>query len=533
VGDREVLSLMATYASRPAWSLRARALTGTWIAVPAGIGALVALSLLLRTTELGIGFWIDEGLSVGIADRPLSEIPLALRKDGSPPLYYMLLHFWLDVAGDSEAGVRALSLMFALLAVPVAWWAGRVVWGSARAGWFAAVLMAFNPFLAQYAQEARMYSLVALLAIPATVCFLRAYALDEPRRRPWIAGFAVSVAVALYTHNWPIFFMVAAAAAWALLWWLASGRRRRELVRDGLLGFGGAFVLYLPWVPTTLYQAAHTGAPWSDAPAFDSLLGVPGVLLGRMPQIVLLICAGAGLFALLRARPLGPRGRAAAALLVLAVLTPALAWAMSQFSPAWANRYLAVALGPFLLLAAGGLASARRLGIVGLALVVIMWAQDAAPVEKSNVRAITHAVEPSLAPGDLVVSTQPETVPVLSYYLPEGLRYATLTGELTELGVWDWRDGVERLEATTPERNLRPVIDSLPVGARVVLVEPITWTLNRWQAPWTKLVRIRSKEWAQYLSNDPRLQVTAVQPTAFTPPRPNPVQATVMVKTRD
>ena len=50
-------------------------------------------------------------------------------------------------------------------------------------------------------------------------------------------------------------------------------------------------------MPTTLYQAAHTGAPWADAPALSSLLGVPGVLLGRMPEIVLLICAGAGLIA--------------------------------------------------------------------------------------------------------------------------------------------------------------------------------------------------------------------------------------------
>ena len=161
-----------------------------------------------------------------------------------------------------------------------------------------------------------------------------------------------------------------------------------------------------------------------------------------------------------------------------------------------------------------------------------MWAQDAAPVEKSNVRAIAHNITPSLQPGDLVISTQPETIPVLHYYLPDGLKYATLTGAQTELGVWDWRDGVDRLKATTPEKDLKPVIDALPVGARVVLVEPITWTINRWRAPWTALVRIRSKEWSQYLSNDPRLKVAAIQPTNFTPPRPNPVQATVMVKTR-
>src|SRR3954468_10132160 len=118
---------MATYASRPAWEVKARAVSRTRVVVPAGLGLLVLLSLLLRTRELGIGFWIDEGLSVGISDRPLGAIPHALREDGSPPLYYMLLHFWLGLGGRSESGVRALSLAFALLAIPAAWWAGRAV----------------------------------------------------------------------------------------------------------------------------------------------------------------------------------------------------------------------------------------------------------------------------------------------------------------------------------------------------------------------------------------------------------------------
>jgi len=525
---------MATYASRPpvlaALARRARTFRHTWVAIPVGLAGLIAVSLALRSMQLAIGFWIDEGLSVGIADRPLTDIPAALRKDGSPPLYYMLLHFWLGIAGDSEEGVRSFSLACALLAIPVGWWAGRAIWGTQKAGWYAAVLMAFNPFLTQYAQEARMYAMVALLAIPATVCFLRAYALHTERRRPWVIGFAVSEAVALYTHNWPIFFGASAGVAFLLL--LALSDRRRALLKDGALGFGGAALLYLPWVPTTLYQARHTGAPWADAPAFSSLLGVPGVILGRLPEIVFLICAGAGIIAMLRTRPLSAHGRAALALLIIAVLTPTLAWTLSQSSPAWASRYLAVAVPPYLLLATGGLAYARRLGLFGLVLIVIMWAQDTAPVEKSNVRAVAQTIGPSLAPGDLVISTQPETIPVLHYYLPRGLRYATLTGEQSEFGVWDWRDGVERLEATSAERDLAPLIASLEPGTRVVLVEPIVWTLNRWRAPWTKLIRIRSKEWAQALSNDPTVQIASVQPTNFMPPRPNPVQATVYVKTR-
>ena len=123
---------MATYASRPAWDLGARAARSARVVVPLGLGLLVAVSLALRTTQLGIGYWIDEGLSVGIADRPLTDIPGALRVDGSPPLYYMLLHFWIRAIDGGEQTTHALSLLFALLCIPVAWWSGRVLMGAAR-----------------------------------------------------------------------------------------------------------------------------------------------------------------------------------------------------------------------------------------------------------------------------------------------------------------------------------------------------------------------------------------------------------------
>src|ERR671929_2008318 len=114
---------MATYASRPAWDVRTRALTRGRLAVPGAFVSLLLISLYIRTREIGIGFWIDEGLSVGIADRPLADIPSVLRQDGSPPLYYALLHLWLSVFGTSEAAVRSFSLCAATLAVVVAWWA--------------------------------------------------------------------------------------------------------------------------------------------------------------------------------------------------------------------------------------------------------------------------------------------------------------------------------------------------------------------------------------------------------------------------
>src|SRR3712207_7046652 len=118
---------MATIAPRPALAHRARALSRAGVAVPAGLAVLVLVSLVLRTTELGIGFWIDEGLSVGIADRPLTDIPGPLRLDGSPPLFYMLLHVWMSVFGMSEPAIRAFALTCTVIAVPVGFWAGRAV----------------------------------------------------------------------------------------------------------------------------------------------------------------------------------------------------------------------------------------------------------------------------------------------------------------------------------------------------------------------------------------------------------------------
>ena len=83
---------------------------------------------------------------------------------------------------------------------------------------------------------------------------------------------------------------------------------------------------------------------------------------------------------------------------------------------------------------------------------------------------------------------------------------------IDDVGVTDWREGVERLRGTSAQRDLGPLIDRLPNGRRIVLVEPIFTDLSRWRAPWTELVRLRSLEWRQFVSNDRRLSAVAVRP---------------------
>ncbi|MET0816578.1 MAG: hypothetical protein ABWZ67_03440, partial [Solirubrobacteraceae bacterium] len=129
-----------------------------------------------------------------------------------------------------------------------------------------------------------------------------------------------------------------------------------------------------------------------------------------------------------------------------------------------------------------------------------------------------------------VVSTQPEQVSVLNYYLPSGLRYATLTGRVPDVGVTDWRDGVERLEKTSPERDLAPLLDTVPPGGRVALVVPQIYSIGQWRAPWTSLVRERSEEWLAFLQDDPRFSRTDVEPATPENRVPNAVRAEVFVR---
>jgi mannosyltransferase len=514
---------------------RARVLAREPVLAPLVLGLLAAVSVLVRTANFGVGFWIDEGLSVGIADRPLGDIPGVMRQDGSPPAYYMLLHLWIRVVGDTgEEATHALSLVLATLTIPVAWAFGRALFG-ARAGWIAAVLFALNPFLTQYAQETRMYALVVLLGLVSVACFTAAFALGRSRR--WTIGFAVAHAALLWTHNWGLFLGAGLAAGWAALAVLATGEERRRVVREGLLAGAVIAILYVAWVPTFIFQAGHTGAPWANPPSFQTLTEAPKRLVGYTGQWLLLVGGGTGVVALLRGRrgrELSPEARAAVVTATAAALAILVPWTLSQVSPAWAPRYLAVAVPPLLLGAALGLARAGALGLVCLAIVCSIWSGERGPDEKSNVRAVARAIAPSLRPGDLVVSTQPEQVPVLHHYLEAGgvedLRWATLWGPLTDLGVTDWRDGVERMERTSPRRDLAPLLDRVQPGARVLLLQPDVSNRSRWRAPWTSLVRQRSTAWEEWMRRDPRFRVLTIEPASSFPLHPVPVRAMVLVR---
>ncbi len=484
-----------------------------WLSTGAIVAILVVISAVLRSRQLSGELWFNEAIATGIASHSLSALPGAVRAAGSSPLYYALLHVWIDVFGASERATHGLSLLFGLLTIPVGMWAGWSLYGR-RAGVFAAVLFAFNSFLTQYAQETEMYELMMLLAVLATAGFLHAFVY---RRRGYTWLFGISLALMIYTQAAGFLFWFGALAALGVVYRFTAPEVRGGLLRDGAIAFAAVFVVYLPWLPTTIYQIGHVTSPWHYAPLMGAT--VPGDLLGgERVDATLLVAAVLGVAPLLgRERRRVPDAIAIWALIALAFAGLVLARLLGLVSPAWVARYFAPMVAPLLLLGALTCARARVVGVVAIGLCVVFLANPGsfAPSGKSNMRDVAGELAPMLRPGDLVVVGQPEQVPLASYYLPGGLRFASTLGPVSDPSSMNWRDALDRLQSAAPRATLGPLVASLRPGQQLLYVRPLTEGVLNWKAPWTKLVRRRSAQWGAILQSD--VAAGTLEPVARAP----------------
>ncbi len=395
---------------------------------------VVVLGLVVRFVARS-HLWLDEALSVNIARLPWGDIPEALRRDGSPPLYYLLLHGWMALFGTGTLAVRALSGLFAVAALPLAWVAAQRV-GGRRAAVAGLLLLSASPFAVRYATEARMYSLLIVLALGGWLLY------DDLLERfsLWKAGLlALIVGAALLTHYWAVYVVLVALGAAA---WRARGDLGRAEGLRLLATVGVGCALFLPWLPSFLYQLAHTATPWGKPAGarefFDTTFQFtggfwdPGFILGLLAwALIALALLGRPIDDRrveldLRIRPESRRLAVAAfgSLAVGIILGQAL-------QSAFAVRYTAV-LFPFviLLVALGAtrLVSPRVYRGI-LALAVVLGAIAIVPGvfgERTTAPKIARVLKTSAQPGDVVAYCPDQTGPSVSRLL-EGEDLVQLT----------------------------------------------------------------------------------------------------------
>ena len=174
---------------------------------------IVLLAFALRLNQLeGQSMWSDEGLSLYRARQPLptvlantTEVDGVVTQDTNPPLYFLMLHGWRAVVGEGIFVLRFVGVAAALLAVPLIYLLGRLLF-TPQAGLAAALFLALSPFHIWQTQVLRNYGLLITLNLLSVYGLFRFMLSAEPRRWRWlllwlVAGLAGSEQGEVVAHR--------------------------------------------------------------------------------------------------------------------------------------------------------------------------------------------------------------------------------------------------------------------------------------------------------------------------------------------
>jgi len=448
-------------------------------------GAFYATLLTLLAAAIRFGtltrqsLWMDEyiwTLTGGLK----SFASILNRPDGYPPTIAFMVKALTSLGLDSDFALRAPSALAGTLAVPVLYLLGRRVAGRTPAI-LAAGLLAIHPFAVWYSQELGAYAMLSLFALTSSLCLLKLF---DGGGSGWAAGYALSVAAGFGVHYYFAFVVLAHFPFAAVALFRARGPALRPLIACAALT-AAALLLWAPFflddvraqrehdrgAAASLFALPYTGQMFAGGFA----LGPPlremhaAVRAGSTPtdiaprQMVLPvigIALLAGLLLLGLTADWRGRFRFVLALAVLPFLGP---WANSLAGVGYRPRYAVAALPFTLLLASGGIRTARRRTVTVL-LVPFIACELYGLVKMFHP---DHAREDTRSAAIYIAAGGGGPVILLGEGAEPYKRYARARGALVDLDLADVKDAA-RLEGI-----LGPVID---MGSDVWLVSSRAWT---------------------------------------------------------
>ncbi|MFW6069747.1 MAG: glycosyltransferase family 39 protein [bacterium] len=392
---------------------------------------ILLLGFALRAHDLGAqSMWSDEGLSLYRARLPLQSVLAGtitvdgvVTQDTNPPFYFLLLNLWRTAAGEDVLALRFLGAALSLLAVPLLYATGRLLY-SPRAGRWAALFLAVSPFHVWQAQVLRNYGLLITINLLSVYAILRFMA-GSSRQRGWLALWILASLLGIYTHYFG--FFIFAFGLLLLLGYLIE-RYRASLSRlrrqwwlwavplAGLLllapALWRAFERFRAGRQVDFYFVPASEVLWKATGAYSVGMTPGNVHPGWWAAPGLLLVA----LGLWRGARKAPRSTLIALLYLFVPL--GLLLALSTINPLFnGTRHLLIGLPPFLLLAAPALLGKRGRGRdfvrrLGLTLAVVFLAVQAAwlyrqfnePVfVRDDVRGAAHFLSDVTRPGDVVL----------------------------------------------------------------------------------------------------------------------------------
>ena len=440
------------------------------------IAVVVAIAVAMRFASTS-HLWLDEALTVNISRLPLRDLPAALRRDGSPPLYYAMLHLWMRVFGTGDVAVRALPGLLGVIAIPLAYFCGgRLRSAGLRnpgrtfdqtAAVTTMLVIATSPWAIRYSTENRPYSLAIVLTLLGY--FVATRALRSPTRGA-LAAVAVVTAALVYTTYWAFFLLAIVVLMLCILWFRAAPAERGTAVR--LLGaIAASGVLFIPWLPSFATQLAHTGTPWGTGPrpvvvvTTITQFGGSNYLVARFVTVLLVAITLIALadVAIPRISPAGDADGARRVRLVFAIGVTTLLVGVGEAmlsNTAYQVRYAAVVF-PFVALVAGAVLLEPKVRVVVMSLLVVfslVAAQHWITMERTSSPFVAAVINEKARAGDVVVYCPDQVGPATTRLIHESTDLLELTFPSGgSPRIVNWTDYAKRNEAADPLEFAREI----------------------------------------------------------------------------
>jgi 4-amino-4-deoxy-L-arabinose transferase-like glycosyltransferase len=436
----------------------------------------------------------DEAVTVGRVLHPslFDTLAAVRRSESTPPLYYLVAWLWSRPLGTGEVAMRSLSALAGTASIAVVYLGAVALPLRRRAALVAAAIVAVNPVLIWFSQDARAYALVFLLTALSFLFFARARRSGKTRDLAW---WAATSALALATHYFAGFVILPEA----LLLLVGIGNRRRVSAAIGVVAATALLLL-----PVALHQTGNAHAGWiADQPLAQRLERGGAKLVGedngdehgtrRPGPIPLWIPAILALAALALLLCLGDPGerRAAGIAAVVGLAGVGLPLLLTLVGSDYLDgRNLIPVFVPLIVLLGAGF-GVRRAGRVGLVVagifclcgLVFTIEIDRLPrLQREDLRNAAQQLEP-LRPDTPVVAPHYSASQPLLYYL--GARVAK--GPLPPL-----RE-IDLVGSAGAERNASHL---LPPGFHRVESKPVSYsfTLTRYRSATAVRVPLRILE---------------------------------------
>ena len=248
-----------------------------WLFLVAGLVVFAAISLFTITKS---SFWFDEAYGAYLIHCNFIDIARYVAADVHPPLFYWLLKLWSMLFGNSELALRSMSVFFGGIAIVFGYLLTKKLFNKNTAR-ISLIFMVLAPMFIRYSQEARMYTVVAAIALAAT--YVLAVAVDTKKKSPWII-YGVLVGLGMWVH----YFV-------AIIWithWLWQGDNIRRISKKGeflhkfftkewRLACYVAIGVFILWLPFFIWQSLVVQAFGFWIPAVN-----PGTIFNFLTNVV-------------------------------------------------------------------------------------------------------------------------------------------------------------------------------------------------------------------------------------------------------